>query len=57
MRTLIYDYNNKNNALLMNIYNDNSISTMYIENMELIQKYKELIRDLISMKYMNPGCQ
>ena len=21
MRTLIYDYNNKNNALLMNIYN------------------------------------
>ena len=22
MRTLIYDYNNKNNALLMNIYND-----------------------------------
>ena len=24
MRTLIYDYNNKNNALLMNIYNDKS---------------------------------
>ena len=24
MRTLIYDYNNKNNALLMNIYNDTS---------------------------------
>ena len=24
MRTLIYDYNNKNNALLMNIYNDES---------------------------------
>ena len=22
MRTLIYDYNNKNNALLTNIYND-----------------------------------
>ena len=24
MTTLIYDYNNKNNALLMNIYNDKS---------------------------------
>ena len=24
MRTLIHDYNNKNNALLMNIYNDKS---------------------------------
>ena len=24
MRTLIYDYNNKNNALLMTIYNDKS---------------------------------
>ena len=24
MRTLIYDYNNKNNALLMNIYTDKS---------------------------------
>ena len=24
MRTLIYDYNNENNALLMNIYNDKS---------------------------------
>ena len=24
MRTLIYDYNNKNNALLINIYNDKS---------------------------------
>ena len=24
MKTLIYDYNNKNNALLMNIYNDKS---------------------------------
>ena len=24
MRTLLYDYNNKNNALLMNIYNDKS---------------------------------
>ena len=55
MRTLIYDYNNKNNALLMNIYNDNSISTMSIENMELIQVYVELIRDLISMKNINPG--
>ena len=55
MRTLIYDYNNKNNALLMNIYNDNSISTRWIENMELIQKYIVLLRDLISMKYMNPG--
>ena len=53
MRTLIYDYNNKNNALLMNIYNDKSISTMSIENVELIQKYIELIRDLISMKYKN----
>ena len=30
------------------------VSTRWIENMELIQ-YKELIRDLISMKYMNPG--
>ena len=55
MRTLIYDHNNKNNALLMNIYNDNSISTMWIENMELIQKYRELMRDFISRKYMNPG--
>ena len=55
MRTLIYDYNNKNNALLMNIYNDNSISTMSIENMELIQVYVKLIRDLISMKNINPG--
>ena len=24
MRTLIYDYNNRNDALLMNIYNDKS---------------------------------
>ena len=24
MRTLIYDYNNENSALLMNIYNDKS---------------------------------
>ena len=55
MRTLIYDYNNKNNALLMNIYNDNSINTMSIQNMELIQVYVKLIRDLISMKYVNPG--
>ena len=31
------------------------VSTMWIENIELIQKYKELIRDLISMKNMNPG--
>ena len=31
------------------------VSTRWIENMELIQVYKELIRDLISMKYMNPG--
>ena len=33
------------------------ISTRWIENMELIQKYIELMRDLISMKYINPGCQ
>ena len=57
MRTLIYDYNNKNNALLMNIYNDKSISTMSTQNMELIQAYVKLIRDLISVKYMNPGRQ
>ena len=32
------------------------VSTKWIENMELIQKYIELIRDLmISMKYVNPG--
>ena len=31
------------------------VSTRWSENMELIQKYIELIRDLISMKYMNPG--
>ena len=31
------------------------VSTRWIENMGLIQKYIELIRDLISMKYMNPG--
>ena len=31
------------------------VSTRWIENMELIQIYIELIRDLISMKYMNPG--
>ena len=49
MRTLIYDYINKNNALLMNIYNDNSISTMWIENMELIQVYAKLIRDQLSI--------
>ena len=40
--TLIYDYNIKNNALLMNIYNDNSISTMWIENMELIKVYVKI---------------
>ena len=31
------------------------VSTRWIENMELIQKSIELIRDLISIKYMNPG--
>ena len=31
------------------------VSTRWIENMELIQKNIELIRDFISMKYMNPG--
>ena len=31
------------------------VSTRWNENMELIQKYIELIRDLISMKYMNTG--
>ena len=31
------------------------VSTMWIENMELIQVYVKLIRDLISMKYINPG--
>ena len=31
------------------------VSTMWIENLELIQVYIELIRDLISMKYINPG--
>ena len=31
------------------------VSTRWIENMELIQVYVKLIRDLISMKYMNPG--
>ena len=30
------------------------VSTRWIENMELIQIYIELIRDLILMKYMNP---
>ena len=33
------------------------VSTRWIENMESSQKYIELIRDLISMKYMNPGRQ
>ena len=31
------------------------VITRWIENMELIQVYVKLIRDLISMKYMNPG--
>ena len=31
------------------------VSTRWIDNMELIQVYVKLIRDLISMKYMNPG--
>ena len=31
------------------------VSTRWIENMELIKVYVKLIRDLISMKYMNPG--
>ena len=31
------------------------VSTRWIENMKLIQKYIELIRDLISMKNINPG--
>ena len=31
------------------------VSTRWIENMELIQIYIELIRDLILMTYMNPG--
>ena len=31
------------------------VSTRWIENKELIQVYVKLIRDLISMKYMNPG--
>ena len=31
------------------------VSTRWIENMELIQVYVKLIRDLISMKSMNPG--
>ena len=31
------------------------VSSMWIENMELIQKYAELMRYLISMKYINPG--
>ena len=31
------------------------VSIRRIENMELIHKYKELIRDLISMKNINPG--
>ena len=31
------------------------VSTIWIENMELIQKYIELIRDLISLKNINPG--
>ena len=31
------------------------VSTRWIENMALIQVYVKLIRDLISMKYMNPG--
>ena len=31
------------------------VSTRWIENMDLIQKYIELIRDLISMKNINPG--
>ena len=32
-----------------------TVSTRWIEHMELIQVYVKLIRDLISMKYMNPG--
>ena len=31
------------------------VSTRWIENMELIQRYIELMRDFISMKYINPG--
>ena len=31
------------------------VSTRWIENMELIQVYVKLIRDLISMKNINPG--
>ena len=31
------------------------VSTRWSENMELIQKCIELIRDLISMKNINPG--
>ena len=31
------------------------ISTRWIKNMELIQRYVKLIRDLISMKNINPG--
>ena len=38
MRTLIYDYKNINNALLMNIYNDNSKYKVDWK-MELIQEY------------------
>ena len=31
------------------------VSTRWIENMELIQVYVKLIRDLISIKNINPG--
>ena len=31
------------------------VSTRWIENMELIQVYVKLIRDLILMKNINPG--
>ena len=31
------------------------VSTRWIENMELIQVYVKLIRDLISMKNIDPG--
>ena len=31
------------------------VSTRWIENMELIQVYVKLFRDLISMKNINPG--